>query len=194
MRAQKRARATGVVLARKVISGARRFSPDVRHCTPCPNANHLDMSISDWFSLLAVVLSIGNIVFLLWNHRQTRHQEALATNLAALASVDLAIKDNPSVLRFHGVTEDDLSAAGITGEELAYLVATFHTGSIYYSIVGKDTSTRAFTEADTYRYYLCTTESTRRAWPLLKRFLMDSPYKRRLEVTIAKIDEESHNA
>jgi len=30
MRAQKRARATGVVLARKVISGARRFSPDVR--------------------------------------------------------------------------------------------------------------------------------------------------------------------
>jgi len=29
MRAQKRALATGVVLARKVISGVRRFSPDV---------------------------------------------------------------------------------------------------------------------------------------------------------------------
>ena len=140
-------------------------------------------------AVLALMVSLAALAVQLVSHWRQHRQAALATNLASLAEVQLQIVSNPHLLRFHSVTDQDLSEHGVSAAELAYLVANFHTGSIYYSTVDVIPNESIFTEDDPYRYYMMKSPDTRKAWPLIKRFMNNSTYKTRLQVTAAAFDK-----
>jgi hypothetical protein len=100
--------------------------------------------------------------------------------LAQLNSVEEMIAEYPSVLKFHGISQAELDEARITPQEFAYLVSSFTLGGAWYQAYGSEEN-KPF---DGYRGRICTAEATQRAWPLLKRMMDDSPYRRKVESTI----------
>lgn len=117
---------------------------------------------------------------------QSEH-DALQSNVSLLVDVWARIGSTSSILRFHGVTEDDLKAVDITADELAYLIASFEAAGYYYERIDKGTGPF---RSDSLRYRMCASEATRKAWPLLKRFFLGSPaYLARIEKTIGCLSE-----
>jgi hypothetical protein len=112
--------------------------------------------------------------------------------MAALAGLYNRIDEIPSVLRFHGVSNEDLDAAGVTAKEFAYLVASFEAASVYYRFHEK--SPKPFKESS-LRYKLLATPATRKAWPLLSRFFeADTSYRRKIETTLQLFDVDTNGA
>jgi hypothetical protein len=144
-----------------------------------------------WIALAALVISI--IAF----YRSERTQRALQklqatdasihTNISTLVEVWSSIARKPTVLRFHGVTDEELTAAGIDAEELAYLIASFETASHYYDHI--ENQTGSFPE-ESIRYAMCASAPTQKAWPVVKRFFAsNSPYFKKIEETIMRCSE-----
>jgi hypothetical protein len=73
-------------------------------------------------------------------------------------------------LRFHGVSTEELDAAGVTATEFAYLIASFEAASVYYRF--HERSPKPFKKSS-LRYKLLATPATRKAWaahePLFRR-------------------------
>jgi len=114
--------------------------------------------------------------------RAQREDSSMTTNIATLVEVWSSIARKPSVLRFHGVTEEELIAAGIDAEELAYLIASFETASDYYDRV--ENQAGPFPK-ESIRYAMCASMPTQRAWPIVKRFFAsDSAYFKKIEETM----------
>jgi len=133
------------------------------------------------FGFAGIIYSI-----LLQRHQQRELTRQLRTqgwsNLHSIVEVERSLAEVPSALRFHGITEQDLQDHGVTAAELAYLVASFTAGHIYHMTHNPDAS-GPFPEGG-YRYQMCSSEHTRRVWPLLRRFYNFSPYVQRIEDTI----------
>lgn len=139
-------------------------------------------------SIVAVTVSLVAIGLQFFIHWRENRQNALATNIAALAEVELVIARHPEVLRFHSISEADLEAHGLTAVELSYLLANFHIGSTYYSTIHAIPTEESFTATDAYRYFMMKSPATRKAWPLIERFMIDSNYKTRLRLTALDFD------
>ena len=117
-------------------------------------------------------------------HEREHKLGARSINLASLASLDMELgKPDNDFLKFHKIGKDELESGGITKGELAYLIASFHLGSIYYSTVEEHAENTPFKENDAYRFHMFRSPSTRRAWPLVEMFLNDSTYKERCRNT-----------
>jgi len=69
--------------------------------------------------------------------KKSRLQQSAADSLAGFAMLEQTIKDVPSVLRFHGITNDELNIANIKPEELSYFLSNMTTGGIYYRTIDK---------------------------------------------------------
>lgn len=147
-----------------------------------------------FLSIAAIFISLGAIYLQFFIHRREHGLSALSTNLASLADIDLMLASDSSLLRFHSVSADELTAHGVTEKDLAYLIATFHAGSIYYSTVDLRPTEEPFTESDPYRFHMMRSSATRRAWPLVERFLNDSNYKTRLRLTKLQFDVADQRA
>jgi hypothetical protein len=87
--------------------------------------------------------------------------------MAVLVETWSALGRKPSLLRFHGVSEEELDNAGVDAEELAYLVASFEGASVYYRYF--ENTSEPFPEGS-LRQRMCASEATQKAWPVLKRF------------------------
>ena len=117
-------------------------------------------------------------------HEQEHELNARSINLASLASLDMELgKSNHDFLKFHSISQEALDEHGVKKEELAYLIASFHLGSIYYSTVEKNSKAKLFDKEDAYRHNMFDSELTRNAWPLVEKFLNDSSYKERCKNT-----------
>lgn len=68
---------------------------------------------------------------------QVEH-EARQSNGWLLVSLWGRVGSKPSLLKFHGITEDDLKSIDIDSEELSYLVASFEAAGYYYEHIDKD--------------------------------------------------------
>ena len=139
------------------------------------------MAPEAWIALAAFVFSVialfrGELTQRALQRAQ-REDSSMTTNIASLVEVWSSIAKKPSVLRFHGVTEEELVAAGIDVEELAYLIASFETASDYYDRI--ENQAGPFPK-ESIRYSMCASESTQKAWPVVRRFFAsDSPYFKR---------------
>ena len=103
----------------------------------------MDISAEAWVALVALVVSLvalarGERLQKALQKLQSEH-EALQSNVSLLVDVWSRIGSKPTLLRFHGVTEEDLKAADIDAEELAYLVASFEAAGYYYEHLDKGT-------------------------------------------------------
>ena len=69
--------------------------------------------------------------------KKSRLQQSAADSLSGFAVLEQTIKDVPSVLRFHGITNAELNIANIKPEELSYFLSNMTTGGIYYRTIDK---------------------------------------------------------
>ena len=77
----------------------------------------------------------------------------------------------------------------ISPEEFSYLLTSFTAGGIYYRI--KNARPDVPYQKGTYRYNMLKASKTRKAWPILQKFIEPSPYRDKLEVTLKTIEEEN---
>ena len=102
-----------------------------------------------------------------------------------IISVERSLRDTPSAFRFHGITEEDIASHGLTSDELSYLVASFTAGGIYHRAHNQDS--REPFPIGSYRRQMLECPETRKAWPLIKKMLNETPYTHRLEATLREI-------
>lgn len=117
------------------------------------------MEISTLVSFIAL------LIFMYVFHRTHQFRKISSINSNHISNttkpVDLAaeLKGNPSLIRFHGISEGDLSEAGINHNELSYLYRDFLIGSIYH--LTEDIKNISPFIQKTYRYKLLEYEHTR---------------------------------
>jgi hypothetical protein len=136
------------------------------------------MTPESWTALAALAVSLIALYRGELTQRALQKSQAtdasIHTNISTLVEVWSSIARKPAVLRFHGIAEEELAAAGIDAEELAYLIASFETASHYYDHI--ENQTGSFPE-ESIRYAMCASASTQKAWPVVKRFFAsNSPY------------------
>ena len=135
--------------------------------------------------MLAFGISIIALLYTCWHNDRLRRDTLRATNLSAMLDIENRILQNPELLKFHGIEIDDLRKAGITLEEFTYLLASFTAGGIYHKGMSRG-SDKPFdpVKSGAYRYWMCHSEKTRKAWPFLEKMMSESAYKSRIKATI----------
>ena len=137
---------------------------------------------------LALVVSVGTLLWTIASFRERRRIDGLVSNLNAIFKLHEELGKDAQLLRFHHVTSKELEEAGITLAELGYLTRSFTAGGLYHKIVyPRDRS--PFTSGS-YRDWMCRSPNTRKAWPVLKRFTSDSAYRARIEATMLQYGKE----
>jgi len=133
-------------------------------------------------SNLALVISASALGWTILSAKRQRQEGRALANLAHSIAVERQLAEVPEALRFHGIDPSDLAAVGITPEEFAYLINSFTVGRIYYS--GVYPNRRKPFRPGTYRYKMCQSPDTRKAWPLLREMLAASNYRDAVDATI----------
>lgn len=131
--------------------------------------------------IVAIALSLLSFFGTFWFNRRLLGVSGLS-NLAHLISLERSIADIPSVFRFHGISDEEIKSAGVSPEELAYLVASVTAGGVYHRTI-KPGSIEPFATG-TYRHTMCCTEEFRRAWPLVKRMMNETDFTKRIDLSI----------
>lgn len=139
--------------------------------------------IKEYQTIVAVLLA-----YLLFQLHQLRY--AKLTNLSAIVQVERGLGniDSNDSFRFHGIMDSEITAANLSKEELAYLVANFTAGRIYD--VGKYPMWFGTYSEDNYRYKMLARKETRDAWPLIVRMMTRDSYIRKLERTMKRIERK----
>lgn len=137
----------------------------------------------------AAILSLITLVWTIVSYVRQQRATSLFNNLAAIIQVEAQLKDIPSALKFHGVDPGDLEKCGITSQEFAYLLANFTASGIYYKVYEPCETGPFNPKTDEYRYRMCVADATRKAWPLLRRFIDVGNYRARIEATIKAYEE-----
>lgn len=134
---------------------------------------------------VSIVSLIANVLF----HHFLR-KASVKQNLGYIVQIEKSLENTPSAFRFHGITPTDIAAAGVTEQELAYLVASCTSGGIYHESMGASGSVPF--ERNSYRYNMCCTEDFRRAWPLVKRMMNKNKhgFVAKVDLTISQIEKE----
>lgn len=146
------------------------------------------MSLELFISGFAIILSVFSLVFSVWSTKRQEYLNSLANNLIYMSDIERTIADTPSILELHSVEQKELEEAGVTPQEFAYLLSSFSVGGLYYRTLGA--KVRKPFAPGTYRYNMLKSERTRRAWPLIKKFMGPSPYRDKIEFTISCIDRQ----
>jgi hypothetical protein len=133
-------------------------------------------------AMLALVISVVALVWTVYSQRIQAKHAILQENMAILVEIWGALGRKSSMLRFHGISEAELSDAGVDAEELAYLIASFEAASVYYRYF--ENTPEPFPEGS-LRQRMCASEATQKAWPVLKRFFAgDRTYLAKIEATM----------
>jgi hypothetical protein len=87
------------------------------------------------------------------------------------------------------VKVEELQEVDLTPKEFAYLLNSFTLGSVRQAILYPDD--RAPFPVDNYRYRMCQSEATRKAWPLVKKLMSPSSFVERVDRTIREIEGQN---
>ena len=139
-------------------------------------------------SIIALVVSLFSLGWQAITWRKQYKQERLNQNISLLAEIKMNLEEMPKAFRFHGISEEDMKTHDITAKELAYLVANFMAGQVYYETLDNNPN-KPFGDND-YRTQICKTLAFKKAWPLVKKMLDDTSYRRKIEKTV----EHYHNS
>ncbi|MEU4240214.1 hypothetical protein [Actinoplanes sp. NPDC026619] len=107
-------------------------------------------------------------------------------------TLERSIAQVPSVLRFHGLGEEDLERAGITAAELSYLMATLTAGGIPIKATAISNPESVNSEpfpAGSYYHTLLSSADVQRAWGVIGHIFADSIYKKKIEATLHEMRE-----
>lgn len=148
--------------------------------------------LSDVFSGLALIVAL----LALWQaslaNKAQQASSAWLTQLSEIVEVEARLGELPEALRFHGMSKEELDQAGLTPKEFAYLLNNLTLGGIRDRI--HHPNLRTPFGAGSYRYRMCKSKETRKAWPLVRRLMNPSAFVDRVDLTIRKQIEEEEAA
>lgn len=126
-------------------------------------------------------------LILLYNTKKELRSQMFVVSEGYFVAIERVIADSPSVLKFHGITEEDLEKIQISSKELSYLICIFTAGGITARSLN-DKNESPFEKDDYFRKLLESPE-TRNAWSLIQNILSKSHYKKRIIATIDLINK-----
>lgn len=136
---------------------------------------------TELISLAAIIISFGSIGWSIYIGRRQINAAELAS-LSHVVDIERTLGEVPTALKFHGITIEEMKKADIEPQELAYLLSSFTAGAIYH---GTKVQRKIKTFQDgSYRYEMCKSEATRKAWPIIKRMMNPSNYRDKIDSTI----------
>lgn len=136
-------------------------------------------------SHVAIFISLISIAITLWfNFRKLEVQNM--SNLSHMIAQERFLADIPSAFRFHGITDDQIKNAGITAEELSYLVSSITAGGVYHRTHSPNCA-KSF-DKGSYRYNMIKSEEFRKAWPLVKQMMNKTSFTTKIDNTINLIE------
>lgn len=148
---------------------------------------------SDIVSALALVASLLALWQAILANKGQQASSTWLTHLSEIVEVEGRLGELPEALRFHGMSKEDLEQAGLTPQEFAYLLNSFTLGATWDRILHPNVRTPF--GVDNYRYRMCESKETRKAWPLVKKLMNPSDFVDRVDLTIKRIEvKEARNA
>jgi hypothetical protein len=136
---------------------------------------------SELISLAALIISIVSISWSIHIGRRRMNAAELAS-LSHVVNIEQTLGQVPTALKFHGITLKEIKKADIEPKELSYLLSSFTAGAIYHGTKAQK-KIKTF-EVGSYRYEMCKSEATRKAWPIIKRLMNPSNYRDKIDATI----------
>lgn len=136
-------------------------------------------------SCLALIVSIGTAYSMFVYNKKKYIFDAYFFEERTFIDLEREIYKTPSVLKFHGINEEDLREHNITVEEFCYLLASFTLNCLESRALQTPEQKVLITE---YRRRMLECESIRRAWPLIKRMMSSSPCTSKIDKVIAEIE------
>ncbi|MDO9528330.1 MAG: hypothetical protein Q7J27_04130 [Syntrophales bacterium] len=140
-----------------------------------------ELIISLAISLTALIISIGSFGWSIHIGRRRMNAAELAS-LSHVVNIEQTLGQIPTALKFHGITPEEMEEADIEPKEVAYLLSSFTAGGIYHGTKAQK-KIKTF-EVGSYRYDMCKSEATRKAWPIIKRMMNPSNYRDKINATI----------
>ena len=145
---------------------------------------------SDVISGLALIVALLAFWQASLVNRTQQASSAWLAQLSAIIEVEGRLGDLPEALRFHGIGRDELDQAGLTPQEFAYLLNSFTLGDIQDRVLHPNLRIPFGVKTETYRYRMCKSKETRKAWPMIKKLMNPSAFVDRIDLTIRSQEEE----
>lgn len=147
--------------------------------------------INGLFAVAGAIVGSGVAALFSWiQYRKARRQQEVSetwlSHLAEIVAVEGQLGQLPEALRFHGLNKEDLDQAGVTPHEFAYLLNSFTLGGTWHRILHPNCRTPF--GVDHYRYRMCESEATRRAWPLIRKMMNPNEFVESIDATIKAIE------
>lgn len=141
--------------------------------------------ISLFFSVLSFLVAVVSFVLSFKKYRRDGFIQAVFANENHMMEIESRISVHPSFLRFHGIDNPDayLKSVGIDSHEFAYLVNSFTAGSLFFNTAEEKTREKILRKGS-YRWMMCKSPATKKAWPAIKILLAPGEYRDRLEAII----------
>lgn len=141
----------------------------------------------DIVAVTSLVLSVVAILISLQIRSINRKQYELnsfAIKEAKFIDIEYQICDSPELLRFHGIDHSEIEAVGLSPKEFSYLLANFTAGGIRARAHNEKYDDIEITE---YRMVMLKSKSTREAWPLIRKMMNDSAYRRKIDDLVREL-------
>lgn len=144
-------------------------------------------SVTVIVALVGLVFTASAFAWGMYTWTKQTHRSRVNLHIQVLCQL---YKDTPlsTLLTCHGIDPQQVQAAGIQEDEFRYLLINFHMMRMYqHSRRQLEVGPFRF---DSYRYNLCRSDFTRRAFPFLREILGDVEVTQRIEATFAVIKTE----
>lgn len=140
------------------------------------------------------IIAIFVAVFVFYKFSVDNYRGLSQGNLKELLSLYENIKTEHSLLKCYGIKLDDITSTGLTVVQFVHLVQEFTAGEMFYDTILEFKRERTFRKGS-YRYYLCSLETTKNSWKYLKIFFPPSQsYGGCIEKTINHLHPDTKNA
>ncbi len=132
-------------------------------------------------SIIALITSTLSAYLSIKTARRKLSIDAYTYVEQVYAQIEMQLKDTPEALRFHGITNDDLKKADLTAKDISYLLTNLTAGCMEARALNQKEHEVEITD---YKLRILQSEATRKAWPILKKMMGDSPCRQKIDKII----------
>lgn len=133
-----------------------------------------------------VVFGACGFVWAMYTWLKEVHRNKVNNHLQSLCNL-YEKTEIVTLLKCHGIDPDDLSRAGVHPDELIYLLINFTVSRVHHH--SRLSAPEGPFRKDSYRYNLCKSPVTRKAFPFLRQVFGDVEISDRIEATLREIQQ-----
>lgn len=148
------------------------------------------MTIALTIAAASLVVSIVSAFIAILSWMRGKEVEADRNHYKSLSELYQS-SDIGDIMSSHGIAESDLSQAGVSPEELRYILSNFTLAMMYHSSERKNRSSDSVFKPGSYRYNLCKSVKIQNISQILIDIMGDDTFTQRFRSTINHV--KSHN-